>query len=342
MTSVKGWIAVQGRRVVVQGPGRAACESFPVDEADGRAVWIRPHHTLISAGTEGAAFRNATGHERYPQRVGYAAVGEVVREGSAFPDVRRGDMVFTYAAHQDPAPARGLCVPLPAGLSSRQAVFARLATVAMTALRVSAVELGDHVVVLGQGVVGNLCAQLFQLAGAEVLVADPVAARLDTAAACGVRQCVLATDPDAVRQAVRDFTGGRGAEATVEAVGRPELVAQAMAVTGPLGEVILLGSPRGAHEADVTPLLESVHLWDRGCITLKGAHEWRYPVRQAAGPGCKHSLERNSGIALRLIAGGRLAVEPLCTHVLDPGRAQEAYEGLRDHPDTHLGVLFAW
>ena len=335
-------MAVQGRRVVIEGPGRAVCEPFSVDDLDGREVWIRPHYTLISAGTEGAAFRGATGHERYPQRVGYAAVGEVVREGAAFPEVHRGDTVFTYAAHQDPAPARGLCLPLPDGLASRQAVFARLATVAMTALRVSEVELGDRVVVLGQGLVGNLCAQLFQLAGAEVLVADLVAARLELAAACGVRQRVLATDPATVRQAVRDFTGGSGAEATVEAVGRPELVPQAMALTGRLGEVILLGSPRGGYETDVTPLLESVHLWERGCITLKGAHEWRYPVRAAAGPGCKHSLERNAGIALRLIAAGRLAVEPLCTHVLAPDQAQRAYEGLRDQPATYIGVLFSW
>ncbi len=174
-----------------------------------------------------------------------------------------------------------------------------------------------------------------------MLAADPVPARIEAAAACGVRRTVAAGDAAAVRDAVRDFTAGRGAEATVEAVGRPDLVAQAMELTGRLGEVILLGSPRGAFETDVTPLLEGVHLWERGCVTLKGAHEWRYPVR-AGGSGSKHSLERNALIALRLIAEGRLAVGPLCTQVLPPEQAQQAYEGLRDRPADYLGVLFAW
>ena len=35
-----------------------------------------------------------------------------------------------------------------------------MAAVSITALRVSAAELGDHVAIFGLGLVGNLCAQL--------------------------------------------------------------------------------------------------------------------------------------------------------------------------------------
>ena len=84
--------------------------------------------------------------------------------------------------------------------------------------------------------------------------------------------------------------------------------------------MILLGSPRGEHQADVTELLNYVHLWPKGCVTLKGAHEWRYPrVRDNAGY-VKHSIERNLEILLRLIAEERLKVRELVFELPDGAR----------------------
>lgn len=337
---------MQGWRVAITAPGRAACERFEVDEARlaPEEVWIRTRFSLISPGTEGAVFANTTGTERYPVHGGYASVGEVVREGADFPNVRRGQAVFTYGAHQEYARARVMCLPVPAGLDPGIAVMARLATVAMTALRVSSVQLGDRVVVLGQGMVGNFCAQLFQRAGAEVLGVDPAPGRRAIAGACGVRNLSPGGDDADIRREVRTFTEGWGADATVEAIGNPRLVELALSLTGKLGEVILLGSPRGGHVTDVTPLLNAVHLWDAGCVTLKGAHEWRHPVqdRRAADPAQKHSMERNTRIAFRMLADGRLQAEPMRTDVASPHEAQAAYEGLRDRRDAHMGVLFDW
>jgi len=89
-----------------------------------------------------------------------------------------------------------------------------------------------------------------------------------------------------------------------------------------------------------------VHLWGNGCLTFKGAHEWRYPVRAGAlregDPIPKHSLERSTRIAFDLMHSGRLIYRPLRTHLLTPDRAQEAYAGLRDKKDEYVGVVFDW
>ena len=61
-----------------------------------------------------------------------------------------------------------LCVPVPEGLPSEQAVFARLATVSMTTMRTTVAHGGDGVAVVGQGLIGNLAAQVFQACGARV------------------------------------------------------------------------------------------------------------------------------------------------------------------------------
>ena len=337
---------MRGLRVILTAPRAASFVSFEVDE--GRMgpdeVWIETMYSLISAGTEGAAFDDVTGTTRYPMGLGYAAVGRVIREGADFPQVRRGQVVFTYSPHQQYARAQVLCLPVPEGMAPTVALSARLATVAMTAVRVSAVELGDRVVVLGQGMVGNLCAQLFDASGADVLGVDVSPRRLDLARLCGVRHVALAGDEQATREAVMAFTEGGGAETVVEAVGHPALALSATGLAHKLGEVILLGSPRGTLTGDLTALLNRVHLWDQGCITLKGAHEWRLPARASPGgqPFQKHSLERNTRIAFRLIAQGRLRVAPLLTHLLPPSEAEQAYRGLRDERDAYVGVVFDW
>src|SRR6185437_2828818 len=80
---------LQSPRVVIAEPGRAELQEVPVDESawGPNEVWIRTRYTLISAGTEGAAFVDATGDHRYPIRPGYAAVGKVIHEGSEFPEL---------------------------------------------------------------------------------------------------------------------------------------------------------------------------------------------------------------------------------------------------------------
>jgi threonine dehydrogenase-like Zn-dependent dehydrogenase len=340
---------ITGSRVAIVEPGRAELQQVAIDESKWGPdeVWIKTHYSLISAGTEGAAFANLTGSQRYPSHPGYASVGEVIKEGAEFPRIKRGDVVFAYGSHALYTRARLLCLKLPDGLDPSYAPFARMATVAMTALRVSNVELGDWAAVIGQGNVGNMCAQLMQLAGADTVGIDLAARRLALAQECGVRHVIDASAGEAaVKEQVLALTGGRGVEATVEAIGNPRTISLAAGITAKLGEVILLGSPRGRYEADVTEVLNYVHLWGNGCLTFKGAHEWRYPVRQGAlrdgDPQPRHSLERNTRIVFDLMRSGRLQYRPLRTHVLPPSQVQDAFVGLRDKKDEYVGVVFDW
>lgn len=337
---------MRARRIVFTGPRRAEVEPLDVDpEGDGpAAVWIRTRYSLVSGGTEGAAFLNRTGDTHYPCAVGYGAVGEVIRAGSDFPAARPGQLVLTYSPHQDLARASGICVPLPADMDPAVAVFARLGSVALTAVWVAEAELGDSVAVIGLGLVGNLCAQLFALAGADVIGIDRSPHRLALAAAVGIADGILADNERQVREAVLARTAGQGVHTAVEAVGNPALVLAATSYTRKLGQVILLGSPRGALSSDLTPLLNRVHLWEHGCVTLKGAHEWRFPLldRSRQDPSAKHSLEANTRLALRLLANGRLRASELRSHVAAPASAQAVYEGVCDHQEEYLGVVFDW
>lgn len=57
-------------------------------------------------------------------------------------------------------------------------------------------------------------------------------------------------------------------------------------------------------------------------MAVKGAHEWRYPVKNSEG-GSRHSIERNLGIIFDLILEGRLKVEPLLSRIAKPEDAPQ-------------------
>jgi len=334
---------MKAKRIVFPAPNEVTLEGFDFDP-DALApneVAIRTCYSLVSPGTELACMAGTESWAKLPFTPGYAACGEVIAVGGDVRDFEPGDVVLSYTKHASHVKAAGMIARVPSGLDRKFVPFARMAAVSITALRVSGAELGDHVAVLGLGLVGNLCAQLMMLAGCDVIGVDLSPRRLDVAGRCGVKHLVDASSQD-VKAEVDRITGGRMCEVVVEATGAPAVAQSAPELAGKLGEVILLGSPRGEHQADVTELLNYVHLWPKGCVTLKGAHEWRYPrVRDNAGY-VKHSIERNLEILLRLIAEERLKVRELLTHLLPPSECVRAYDGLRNKKDEFLGVVFDW
>jgi alcohol dehydrogenase len=99
---------------------------------------------------------------------------------------------------------------------------------------------GDVVVVLGCGPVGAFAARAAQLRGASrVLAVDLDAGRLARAAGRGCETI----DParEAVAERVLAATNGRGADAVIEAVGRPELIQQALLLARAGGRVAVIG-----------------------------------------------------------------------------------------------------
>ena len=310
-----------------------------------REVLIKTHYSVISAATELACLSGTQAWFPFPATPGYAAVGEVLEVGAEISSVSPGDIVHYWGGHKqysvvDTTRATSICLKAPQGLPLELTPFTRMAIIAMTSLRVSNIELGDWVGVLGLGVVGNLAGQLAGLQGGRVIGLDVNDGRLERARASGIPQALVA-DPATMAETVREITNGEGVSTLIEATGVPAALPPALPLVGLYGEVILLGTPRGVYETDITSsLLDYVHLHGKGNISFKGAHEWRYPV--ARDPFVKHSMERNSEIAMRLIGSGALNLAPLHTHTLSPADAPRAYDGLKHAKDEFVGVVFDW
>lgn len=316
-------------------------EDFILPALGEKEVLVKLIYSLISPGTELAMLSGKEEWAKLPVCPGYASVSEVIEVGQGVRHVQPGDAVFHYGQHAEyqVVSTDHVFIKVPEHLDLKWVPFTRMATVAFTSVRVSNIELGDVVGVTGLGLVGNLAAQLARLQGATVIGVDLSPERIRTAQTCGV-DYTLHGGEDKVKEKIHAITNGAGVSTHIEATGVPSVGVQSLEWIGKLGEIIFLGSPRGEYNTDVTDILNYCHLYGRGCITFKGAHEWRFPVEP--NEFVKHSLVRNSNIVFELMLKNKLHIKPLISHVMKPDQAQEAYEGLRLNKDQYNGVLFDW
>jgi len=138
--------------------------------------------------------------------------------------------------------------PLPETLSFEEAAMIEPASVAVHAVNLTPVRLGDMAVVVGTGMIGLLVVQALRLAGCgRIIAVDVDAARLRMASEFGADVEVNAreADPAAV---VAELTSGRGADIAIEAVGATEPIATAIACLRKGGALTLVGN--------VTPRVE--------------------------------------------------------------------------------------
>jgi S-(hydroxymethyl)mycothiol dehydrogenase len=123
------------------------------------------------------------------------------------------------------------------------------------AINTGGVGRGDSVAVIGCGGVGNAAVVGAQLAGAARIIAVDIDDRkLATARTLGATHTVNSSSSDAV-EAIRELTGGHGADVVIDAVGRPETYRQAFYARDLAGTVVLVGVPTPEMGLDL-PLLD--------------------------------------------------------------------------------------
>ncbi|MEV4295694.1 S-(hydroxymethyl)mycothiol dehydrogenase [Microbispora rosea] len=123
------------------------------------------------------------------------------------------------------------------------------------AINTGGVSRGDSVAVIGCGGVGDAAVAGAHLAGATTIVAVDVDDRkLDWARRFGATHTVNSRETDPV-EAIRDLTGGFGADVVIEAVGRPETYKQAFYARDLAGTVVLVGVPTPEMQLEL-PLLD--------------------------------------------------------------------------------------
>lgn len=331
-------MTIDARQIVFRNPGDASLESIVVESnnlAPSELV-VQTLASLVSPGTEGASYQGLvmpSGKERsYPDRPGYANVGEVIATGtnSGF---AVGDRVFSMAKHVSHArmdTTRDLVERVSDGLTPEKAVFARLAMVSMSTFRTSPARMGDKVAVVGLGLVGNLAAQLAQIGGMETTAIDIIPWRTELATACGIEHVLLAPEDDQLH---------RNHALVVEATGTAAGAMTGMKLVQRHGELSLVGSQwgKGTHSSDTLRLLGTIF---EEYVHIRSGWEWQIPALDT--PFGPNAIALNARAILRWLAQGRLVVDPLLSHVLSPADPNDAYQRVVTAKDSTLGIVFDW
>jgi len=139
-------------------------------------------------------------------------------------------------------PARS-CVPMPDGISDVGAALLEPLGVALHAIKLAKIEVGDDVLVTGCGAIGLLLIRLARLAGAKrIFASDKLAGRLACASTYGADVVINVNDTDVV-SAVMQATSGRGVDVAIESAWVTETASQCTDAARLGGRVVIVGIP---------------------------------------------------------------------------------------------------
>ena len=305
-------------------------------------VWEKVRTEGVAQALEGVRDKLDQSHA-----VGYSAAGLVIECATDVTDFRPGDRVACagtdYASHAEVISVpRNLCVRLPDQLSFEEAAFGTLGAIALQGVRLAEPTLGESVVVIGLGLVGQLTVQLLRANGCRVFGVDVDEQRVQFALASGADAVSV---PAEAKDKVLAWSRGRGADACIIAAATSsdepiELAGEISRLKGRVVAVGLVGMsvPRNIYYQRELTLKVSMSYGPGRHDPEYEEHGHDYPVAYV-----RWSEGRNIEAFLDLLAGGRIDVKPLVTHRFQIDDAPRAYQLISGKLDEHyLAVLLQY
>ena len=369
------------KQVLIQG-GRAIVSDVPAPQVSAKNILVRVSHSCISVGTEMASLNvsglplyrralkqpenvkrlvdmmRAQGIKRTFDRVtgtlaagsptGYSASGVVIDVGAEVEAFSIGDRVACSGAgianHAEVIDVPvNLAVKVPEKVSTEDASTVTLGAIAMQGVRRVRPTLGETIVVVGLGILGQMTAQILAANGCRVLGVDLDAARIRVALDNGMDTGLDPNTENHVERVLK-HTDGFGADAVIitAATSSDQLISEAFQSCRKKGRVVLVG--------DVGLNLKRADFYKKEIDFLISSSygPGRYdPVYEEGGqdyplPFVRWTENRNMQSYLDLIASGKVRLESLRCAPFEVERAGDAYEALKSETNKPLLTLLSY
>ncbi|MFK7805511.1 MAG: zinc-binding alcohol dehydrogenase [Anaerolineae bacterium] len=331
------------RFIQFSAPKRAEMQTEPVAEPKAGEVLVQTACSAVSAGTELLVYRGdlpdsmqldatiedlKTQIDAWPVRYGYANVGRVTKLGDGVESSWENRYVFAFNPHESHFVAKlENLMQIPTGIDPEDAAFLPNMETAVSFVMDSRPLIGETIVVMGLGIVGQLTLKLLaQMSLGRLIGIDPVESRRNIALESGATAVFNPTDP-----ALIDALGEGGADAVLELSGNPAALNSAVHLAGYNGR-ILIGSWYGKKQAPLD-LGSSFH---RSNIEIFASQVSRLHPNLTG----RWTKERRLEVAWKMIAKHRPST--FITHRPDVSEATAIYEMLDQRPEEALQVLFKY
>lgn len=280
-----------------------------------------------------------------PNPLGYSCAGTVLDADDA--PFSSGDRVACAGAkaanHAEVnAVPRNLCARIPAGLPDEEASFVTVGAIALHGVRTAGLQLGERVVVIGLGLIGQLAMQLARAQGCRVLGVELDGSKLELAKALG---CDAVATPEQALEAIGAMSGGRGADAVLicAATDSDAPVQLAGELARDRARVVAVGAvgmniPRRPYYDKELVFLQSRSYGPGRYDPTYEDKGVDYPIGYV-----RWTEQRNMESFLEAVAAGSVNVKRLITHRFPIEQAEDAYRlisGATGEP--FLGVVLTY
>ena len=248
---------------------------------------------------------------------GYQNVGRVIEVGPDVNELQVGDVLYMSAVHAEYAVMAedDLLIKLPGSVDRTEAALFGMTSVAMRTCRNTELKMGERVLIVGAGIIGQVAAQIAAVMGARATLCDINPNRLEIARQIGAAETVLDVSGDGWEKGVADETF----DAVIDFAGVPGMEDQFISAVRQRGRVIFIAG--------------------RGKVT--------YTFN--LGQGREIRLKQNSHFdrddlqnLCRLVDRGLVKIAPLIRDIVPVSEAKRIYDTLRDNPNELLGTVFVW
>lgn len=311
---------------LLRGPREFVLNEEPVPE-------IKPDEVLVRVASCGVCtseldmWEGKAGNEIYPHYPGHEVSGVIEKAGERVKALKTGDRVGVWVTERGYAEYVAVKAEycFPAGDIPLDQVLAEPLACAVNTVELANLSLGDDVVIIGAGFMGNLVQMLAALQGPRhLIVADVRQDALDRAMRLGATHVVDASR-ESLPERVKELTGGRGADASFEVTGAQGPLQMLGEVTRMSGKVVIVGFHQGGLRQ--IPLAH----WNWMAFQILNAH-----FREVA------VIQRGMQIGMRLLTSGRISLEGLVSHRFPLVEINKAFQTAHEKPEGFVKstVLF--
>ncbi|MET3726943.1 threonine dehydrogenase-like Zn-dependent dehydrogenase [Fictibacillus halophilus] len=317
---------------VVALDGKVQIINETIPEIKDGYLLIKTHFSVISPGTELGMLALSIDSKR---PLGYSAVGTVINCGNGTSPFSENEVVACYGApyvkHAEYLLVpKTLCSSIPSSVDLKEGALAGLGAIAIHSLRVTNLQFGESVVVVGLGILGQLIGQIALAAGYQVFPYDISVKRAKLFQT--ITGITSYTTMDDLKEAIRVNTKGYGADAALLCAGGKDsmLTSESLKWIRDKGKVVIVG--------DIEPNFPRDLMFGKEAQIL---------IARAGGPGRYDSVYEKSAIDypygfvrwtegrnveefIRLLSEGRIKVTPYMNDVVPLTHAPAAYQQLKE------------
>ena len=262
------------KAIVIHRPQEISLAEVSNPERKENEVLIKVRAMGI-CGSDIAAYKGINPLVTYPRIIGHEIAGEILETPRSETEFKPGDRVviepYIYCGHCYPCmnkrtnccenlTVRGVHIDggmsefcfhprhlvhkVAAAVSWMHLAMVEPLTISVHAVKRARLAKGEHLVVTGSGPIGLLAAQYALVIGAVPIMVDPIDGRLAFARSLGIPYGINPVRESAVER-IKEITGGRMAEAVIEASGSDAAIRSSIEYVAYSGRISLVGWPKG-------------------------------------------------------------------------------------------------